>query len=106
MTVRRIFAWPTRQDPDPVRPEPWMDRAACAETGDIGFYGQDDEEFPGDLEQAKKFCNTRCPVRDECREYAISTEYSDPRVLCHGVWGGMSARERRDLIIERKKAVA
>ncbi len=30
-----------------------------------------------------------CPVREECLEYALATTKT------HGIWGGMSARERR-----------
>ncbi len=47
--------------------------------------------FPGqgdDLTPARVVC-ARCPVRVECRGFALGTEEAG------GVWGGTSERERR-----------
>lgn len=41
--------------------------------------------------KAKRICNTECPVRDQCAEYALHF----PLVLT-GVWGGMTRLEIRD----------
>jgi hypothetical protein len=49
--------------------------------------------FPGrgeSLADAKAVC-TRCLVRPECLLYAL--EHDEP----HGVWGGLSVRERHEL---------
>ena len=45
---------------------------------------------PGALEhkEAKRICRG-CPVRRECLNYALETPVD------HGVWGGMTERERR-----------
>jgi WhiB family redox-sensing transcriptional regulator len=45
---------------------------------------------PGALEhkEAKRICRS-CPVRRECLSYALETPVD------HGVWGGMTERERR-----------
>ena len=45
---------------------------------------------PGALEhkEAKRICRS-CPVRRECLAYALETPVD------HGVWGGMTERERR-----------
>lgn len=42
-------------------------------------------------EQAKRVCE-KCPVMQQCREYAVSA--GEP----YGVWGGLSAPER--LVVE------
>ena len=66
---------------------PWQRDALCREyAGRVNF-------FPGrgeSLEPAKALC-AACLVRPECLLYAF--EHDEP----HGVWGGLSARERRDL---------
>jgi WhiB family redox-sensing transcriptional regulator len=66
-------------------PEPWQVRALCAQTDPEAF-------FPGQGEPtaaAKAVC-MRCPVRGECLAYALERDE-------HGVWGGLSERERRAL---------
>jgi WhiB family transcriptional regulator, redox-sensing transcriptional regulator len=44
---------------------------------------------------AKAIC-ARCPVREECLEFALETR--DP----HGVWGGLNEMERRALLRRRQ----
>lgn len=39
---------------------------------------------------AKKFCNS-CPVMTQCAQYAIAS--NEP----HGIWGGLTPRERQKL---------
>jgi WhiB family transcriptional regulator, redox-sensing transcriptional regulator len=46
------------------------------------------------VQQAKAICN-RCPVEDQCRQWALETGED------HGVWGGLTATERRS---KRKQA--
>lgn len=45
--------------------------------------------------EAKTHC-ARCPVREQCLEYALNA--GEPE----GVWGGRSAAERRELLLERE----
>jgi WhiB family redox-sensing transcriptional regulator len=77
----------------------WQDRAACiGEPQDLFFpagLDKDDTE-----RQAKKVC-ARCPVRFECREYAISEGINGAGT---GIWGGMMPDERRRLIRRRRSA--
>ena len=65
----------------------WQRDALCREyVGKVNF-------FPGRGEpsaDAKALCQ-RCLVRPECLLYAL--EHDEP----YGVWGGLSARERRDV---------
>jgi hypothetical protein len=50
--------------------------------------------MPSELKWAKDTCNT-CPLKLICGEYGIRWER-------HGVWGGLSAKERADIRRERK----
>lgn len=61
----------------------WSDDAACAGV-DPDLFFPDEGEHPT---EALAICAV-CPVRAECLEEAIRT---DER---HGVWGGMTARQR------------
>lgn len=40
-----------------------------------------------DTEDAKRLCSF-CPVREECRDYAIANDETD------GIWGGLTPDER------------
>ncbi|MFJ4654218.1 WhiB family transcriptional regulator [Nocardia sp. NPDC088792] len=67
-----------------MRSELWHQYAVCAQTDPESF-------FPGkgsSPRAAKRMCLS-CNVRDECLQYALA---NDQRF---GVWGGMTARERR-----------
>ncbi|MFJ6437873.1 WhiB family transcriptional regulator [Streptomyces sp. NPDC091416] len=69
--------------------EHWSDHAACPDA--------DPEELFGDRtgqNKSKMIC-FGCPVRTECLAHAL-----DSRIE-HGVWGGMTERERRALLRRR-----
>lgn len=66
--------------------ESWQAEAQCARTDPDAFF----PEKGGSTRDAKKVC-LGCPVRAECLEYAL--EKKEP----HGIWGGLSERERRRL---------
>lgn len=70
----------------PTTDEEWQDRALCAQTDPEAFF----PEKGGSTRDAKKICQ-RCPVRNECLDYALA---HDERF---GIWGGLSERERRRL---------
>ena len=65
------------------RPE-WMADAACIGKPQAWFFPSRGEESS----RAKETC-AGCPVLDTCREYALGKGER------HGIWGGMSERERR-----------
>jgi WhiB family redox-sensing transcriptional regulator len=85
----------------PLRALPWADEAVCATTdpelffpdkGTTGYVTVD-----GTREHhAKRICR-RCPALEPCREYAMA----NPELL--GIWGGLTAEERRLL---RREQVA
>lgn len=66
----------------------WMRWASCAETDPDIFHPEDGNA--AQAEQAKSVCR-RCPVRDQCLAYALDNNEE------HGVWGGLSPKERRRL---------
>lgn len=77
----------------------WTTRAICPEI-DPAAYFPDKGAAPGSALRAKRLCNTRCPVREECLEWALSFEVHNPNTA-FGVFGGMSARERKVLLGRR-----
>jgi len=64
----------------------WRERAACRGTDlDVFYPGRGESAAP-----ARQVC-ARCPVRQPCLEYALSNR------ITHGIWGGLTERERRPL---------
>src|SRR5206468_2765208 len=64
----------------------WRELAACRGT-DLEVF------FPGrgeSAEPARQVC-AGCPVRQACLDYAITNR------ITHGIWGGLTERERRAL---------
>ena len=64
----------------------WRERAACRGT-DLDVFYPERGESAG---PARQVCAT-CPVRQPCLEYALSNR------ITHGIWGGLTERERRPL---------
>jgi hypothetical protein len=62
----------------------WADEAACKDTPldiwftELGFHAD---------QEAIRICN-RCPVINQCRDYAINNDQTD------GIWGGMTPDQR------------
>lgn len=71
----------------------WRQRAACRGLDADIFYPTSDEE----AEEAKAICGT-CNVRQLCLEQAITQRERD------GIWGGLTERERRRLIRQRRRS--
>ena len=72
----------------------WQQDAECVHhTGKVDFFPARGES----VRDAKAVC-AQCPVRDDCLEFALRLK------VAHGVWGGMSERERRSLRRDRHRA--
>jgi len=78
-----------------VREMDWMDRGLCAETDPEAFF----VEKGGSTRPAKRIC-ARCPVRVECLNFALDHDEQ------FGVYGGLSARERRNIKRASRRAAA
>ena len=76
-----------------AKQEQWRDDAACRGADiDLFFPVSEDDGGP-----AKAICAT-CPVREACLEWAMATHQED------GIFGGMTATERRRLRRRRRSA--
>ena len=64
----------------------WHERAACRGMDVEVFFPEVGGQFQ--VKAAKQVC-ARCPVTAECLACALESG------LSHGVWGGLSARERK-----------
>ncbi len=74
-------------------PTGWQDLAECAhDAGEVDFFPARGES----VRDAKEVC-ARCSVRSECLEFALRLR------VAHGVWGGLSERERRSLRRDRHR---
>jgi len=64
----------------------WRELAACRSTDlEVFFPGRGESAGP-----ARQVCAV-CPVRQPCLDYAITNR------ITHGIWGGLTERERRAL---------
>lgn len=70
----------------------WSQQAACRGLDPEIFYPVSDE----DAGEAKEICEA-CPVRQPCLESALVEREK------YGVWGGLTERERRRLLRQRRK---
>ena len=78
---------------------PWHAGAACRRDEAALFFAPSKEPTAARLareEAAKRVC-ARCPVLLECREHALALP--EP----YGVWGGLTAAERRVVIARRRR---
>ncbi|GJF30053.1 transcriptional regulator WhiB [Kitasatospora sp. NE20-6] len=84
---------------DPLEDNPWHTGAACRRDEAGLFFAPSKEPTAARLareEQAKQVC-ARCPVLLECREHALVQP--EP----YGVWGGLTAAERRVVLARRRR---
>jgi WhiB family redox-sensing transcriptional regulator len=88
------------QRPDQLDDDsPWHTGAACRSDEAGLFFAPSKEPTAARLareEQAKQVC-ARCPVLLECREHALAQP--EP----YGVWGGLTAAERRVVLTRRRR---
>ena len=70
----------------PLTPGRWADAAACL-AADVDML--DNEQ----VDAAKAVC-ARCPVTEKCLAFALRVPPKDDTV---GVWGGLTAAERKEL---------
>jgi WhiB family transcriptional regulator, redox-sensing transcriptional regulator len=85
-----------RHTPDSPTSHDWRHDALCADPreGSPELWFPIGNTGPSTLqtEAAKAVCR-RCPVMDQCLQWALA----NPRLADHGVWGGLSEDERRNI---------
>jgi WhiB family transcriptional regulator, redox-sensing transcriptional regulator len=86
---RSIFVNPADQDMS------WQDHGNCLGLDPDLFF----PERGASTREAKEVCRG-CVVRETCLEYALATGEK------HGIWGGMSDRERRRIRKQRQESSA
>lgn len=74
----------------PAQKHPWMDGALCAQVGIDPFF----PKKGGSSIDAKAIC-LGCDVKIKCLAFAMNTE--EHEVDRHGIFGGLSERERKRL---------
>jgi WhiB family redox-sensing transcriptional regulator len=72
----------------------WRAAGRCRGSDPAVFYPSPEDD--SQAEEAKVICGT-CPVRQPCLEFALTTREK------HGVWGGLTERERRRVLRQRRK---
>lgn len=80
---------------DAVSPA-WMTAATCAQIGGDMWFPEKGVNGTT-IAMVKAMC-AECPVRLQCLEWAIETESWD------GVFGGLSSKQRRKVVRDRKEA--
>lgn len=87
----------------------WQDKARCssAPNPEIFFPPRDRDTYRTIASEAKAYCsgvngNNPCPVRSECLWYAVKG-YKEDEDEKHGIWGGLSHRERNAMIRKWQK---
>ena len=82
-------------------PTEWQQLGLCRATDASVFFPPSHFEHKPEREsreaKAKAIC-ARCPVRVECLEWALAVR--EP----HGVWGGCSESDRKQILLHRRKA--
>jgi len=79
-------------------PNTWRNDALCRGVETDLFFpaGELGEEPVRQAEAAKEVCS-RCPVREDCLDYALATDQP------FGVWGGTTEGERRAIRRRRRR---
>ncbi|MFG2223779.1 WhiB family transcriptional regulator [Streptomyces sp. NPDC050161] len=90
---------PSQRVPSREEAGPWHSEAVCRRDEAGLFFAPSKEPTAARLareEAAKRVC-ARCPVMIECREHALLQP--EP----YGVWGGLTAAERRVVLARRRR---
>ena len=88
----------------PSDSEDWQERAACI-GHDPDFFINDYNRFKvgkAVTAMAVTICR-RCPVIDECLDYALLLDSGGAKTQTFGVWGGMTEKERKAMLNRKKR---
>ena len=73
----------------------WRAIGLCRGSDTLVFYPPSDDDSLA--EEAKTICSM-CAVRKPCLEFALTSREK------HGVWGGLTERERRRVLRQRRRS--
>jgi WhiB family transcriptional regulator, redox-sensing transcriptional regulator len=73
----------------------WRSIGLCRGSETMVFYPPSDDDSLA--EEAKTICSM-CAVRKPCLEFALTNREK------HGVWGGLTERERRRVLRQRRRS--
>lgn len=76
----------------------WVDDAECRGQPLEWWFPLEFNKQASNIKAAKAICR-RCPVREDCLEYAMS--YPHTYMSLPGIWGGLTEAERRQLDSDR-----
>ncbi len=95
----QVAAVPSQRAPARDQAGPWHTEAVCRRDEAGLFFAPSKEPTAARLarEEAAKGVCARCPVMIECREHALLQP--EP----YGVWGGLTAAERRVVLARRRR---
>ena len=79
-----------------TRPGGWAEQALCAKADPDIWFPADEEDQ--ELAAAAAGVCARCPVRPDCLAHALAIGER------HGIWGGLTGRQRLGLLAEQEKA--
>jgi WhiB family transcriptional regulator, redox-sensing transcriptional regulator len=94
VSARLGTAQGSHKPPRARRDTAWKDRAACHGLPDEYFFPPPKVRV---LDQTRRICGS-CEVRKECLMFALVNNEDE------GIWGGLSAMERRELQKKRKES--
>lgn len=99
--VTGFQAMPSLVHLDAPLPTDWQQRGLCRDTDAAVFFPPSSFEHKPEREareaKAKAIC-AECPVRVECLEWALAVR--EP----HGVWGGCSEWDRKQILLGKRRA--
>lgn len=73
----------------------WMAHAACKAIEPADWFDDDADDLDAPIEVCEP-----CVVRDECLEYAVTND------IRHGIWGGVTPRQRVRMAGRRARVAA
>ncbi|MFO8076455.1 MAG: WhiB family transcriptional regulator [Egibacteraceae bacterium] len=85
--------------PSPPPPREWQHHGSCRHADAELFFPPFEVESTGARharEAAAKAVCAECPVLEQCRDWVLAVD--EP----HGIWGGLTESERRDLVYARQ----
>jgi len=78
-------------------PGEWWDTAACRGHDPDWFFPPLGSDALGLTRKGKAVCE-RCPSKRACLDFALT-----PPVEVHGLWGGLTSKERRGMALQRQR---